>query len=89
MADNESILTHLRGAAGDDSVLERGGAGAKPYTERYGAQPVAVVLPGSIEELQKVVVGASELNYSLWVLPNTAGNGAMLGSREQATVLVD
>ena len=89
MADTNKILTYLRSAVGDESVHAQGADGALPYTERYGAQPIAIVFPDSTEELQKVVVGAGELNYSLWVLPNTAGNGAMLGGGEQATVLVD
>ncbi len=89
MADSDAILTQLRSIVGDSWIYERNSDSAAPYTARYGAQPLAVALPGTIEELQAVVVGATNHAYTLWVMPNSAGNGAMMGNGEQATVLID
>lgn len=67
------LVGTLQGLVGEANVLS--GAGAAPFFHdvyRRQAEPIAVVRPGSVEELQAVVRAAAQAGVAL----NTRGGGA-------------
>jgi 4-cresol dehydrogenase (hydroxylating) len=85
----------LAGISGREHVLAADADGARPYHELFGAVAdndsafEAVVLPGNTDELQAVVRAVTGHGYSLWSMPNAAGNGAVLGPAGKPAVVVD
>ena len=67
--------------SGDNAVIEGGYA-------RLGRTPLGVVMPEDVDQLRAVLSAAAENNVSLWVLPNAAANGGMVGSVTDKDILV-
>lgn len=66
------------------------------YLERYlwiaeqnGTKLAGVALPGTTEELQACVRFVAEGGFSIWSIPNAAGNGAMLGPSDKPVIILD
>ena len=78
----------MRKALGRDAVLSDADAIAAGGYARAGKTPVGVGFPGDIEQLRAILSTAAESNVALWVLPNTAANGAMAGSATDRDILV-
>ena len=77
------LMNILRSELGSDAVLSDAG----DY-ERLGRTPVGVALPQDVEQLRATLSIASAHNVSLWVLPNTAANGGMVGPAMDKDILV-
>lgn len=82
------LIGKLRNELGWDAVLSGADALARGGYARAGRTPVGVALPGNIEQLRAILSIAAENNVSLWVLPNTAANGGMVGSATDKDILV-
>ena len=82
---SKQLVKTLQGELGKDAVLS--GADAKVYA-RAGKTPIGVVLPEDVAQLRTVLSIASDHNVSLWVLPNTAANGGMVGPSADKDILV-
>jgi 4-cresol dehydrogenase (hydroxylating) len=90
-----SIHDTLMNISGGEHVFGADADGAAPYQALFGAVAgndgafEAVVLPGDTGELQQVVRAAGDRDYSLWTMPNAAGNGATLGIPGRPAVVID
>jgi 4-cresol dehydrogenase (hydroxylating) len=90
-----TIYDTLAAVTGKEYVIDADADDAKPYHDLFGGVAdndttfEAVVLPGGVEELQKVVRAAADQGYALWTMPNAAGNGAGLGAPGRPAVIID
>lgn len=83
----KKLIAQLRKKIGRDSVLT-GAAAAAP--RGLGKAPVAVALPGDVEQLRATLSVAAANGAALWVLPNAAGNGGSVNpSPDRDILLVD
>ena len=85
---SKKLINELRKELGKDAVLSGNDAIARGGYARAGKTPVGVTLPGDIDQLRTILSIATENNVSLWVLPNTAANGGMVGSATDKDILV-
>ncbi|BFM14849.1 FAD-linked oxidase C-terminal domain-containing protein [Maricurvus nonylphenolicus] len=88
---NQALISGLKNIVGHSWVHDRASESAAPYLERFGFSPVCVVLPANTEELETIIKSADKDGFSVWVLPNTAGNGGLVGSsdNDKAVVMLD
>ena len=85
---SKKLLTELKKELGNEAVLS--GAAAGERYARLGKTPVGAVLPKDIEQLRAVLAAAAGSAVSLWVLPNSAANGAMVsGSTDKDILVID
>ena len=82
------MFNDLKKKLGKAAVLTGDNAVIKGGYARLGRTPLGVVMPEDVDQLRAVLSAAAENNVSLWVLPNAAANGGMVGSVTDKDILV-
>ena len=85
---SRQLIRELKNELGKSAVLSGAATVVKGGYARLGKTPVGVVLPEDVEQLRTVLTTAAESNVSLWVLPNAAANGSIVGSASDKEILV-
>ena len=85
---SKELINKLRDQLGSDAVLSGADAVTGGGYARLGKTPVGVALPKDLEQLRAVLAAAAESTVSLWVLPNSAANGAMVNGATDKDILV-
>ncbi len=80
---SKALINKLKEKLGRDAVLSDAGGYA-----RAGRTPLGVALPQDIEQLRAILSIAAENKLSLWVLPNAAANGGVVGAAPDRDILV-
>ena len=85
---SRQLIKELKKELGKGAVLSGADTVAREGYARIGKTPVGVVLPENVEQLRAVLTIAARSNVSLWVLPNIAANGGIVGPATDKNVLV-
>lgn len=83
---SKQLINELKKKLGNAAVLS--GSDARERYARLGKMPAGVVLPGNTEQLRTVLSEAANSAVALWVLPNSAANGAMVNGATDKDILV-